>query len=161
MATTSHLGLTLVEQAQAQKEVTVNAAFTRIDAILNTAAKDKDLATPPGSPAAGDVYIVAASPTGDWAGQAKSIAYFDQIWRFITPREGMRLWVADEDVVYSYDGANWLAGGMWVKYATSAGAPTTTQLPNAKDVAIHRDSTAGTIRLAFNDSGTIRSVTLT
>ena len=67
MTTTSHLTLTLVEQSQASKEVTVNTALARIDAILNTGAKDKDLSTPPGSPAAGDVYIVAASPTGAWA----------------------------------------------------------------------------------------------
>lgn len=117
MATTTHLTLTLVDAAQAQKEVTVNAALSRIDAVLNTGAIDKDLATPPGSPAAGDVYIVAASPTGAWAGQAKNVAYYDQIWRFITPNEGLTLWVRDEDKLYSYDGTNWVqsaagAGGV-------------------------------------------------
>lgn len=109
MTTTTHLGLTLVEQSQAQKEVTVNTALTRIDAMLNTGAKDKDLSTPPGSPAVGDVYIVAGSPTGDWSGQAKSVAYFDQIWRFVAPREGLTLWVNDEDKAYTYDGSNWVA----------------------------------------------------
>jgi hypothetical protein len=107
MATTSHLGLTLVEQAQAQKEVTVNQAFTRLDALLNTGAIDKDLATPPGSPATGDVYIVAGSPTGAWSGHATHIAYFDQIWRFVTPREGMLLWVNDENLLYIFDGTVW------------------------------------------------------
>lgn len=109
MPTTTHLGITLVEQSQASKEITVNTALTRIDAILNTGAIDKDLATPPGSPATGDVYIVAASPTGAWAGQAKNVAYFDQIWRFITPREGLSLWVNDENLIYSFDGTNWVA----------------------------------------------------
>lgn len=108
MTTTNHLALTLVEQAQAQKEVTVNAALSRLDALLNMGAVDKDLATPPGSPTAGDVYIVAASPTGAWAGQAKKIAYFDQSWNFISPREGLTLWVNDENVLYSYDGTNWV-----------------------------------------------------
>jgi len=108
MATTPHLGITLVEQSQAQKEVTVNIALARIDALLNCGAKSKALATPPGSPADGDVYIVASSPTGDWTGQAGNIAYFDAIWRFITPREGMTLWVNNEDVAYSYDGAAWV-----------------------------------------------------
>lgn len=108
MATTSNLTLTLVDTAQAQKEVTVNTALSRIDAILNTGAKDKDLNTPPGSPAAGDVYIVSTAPTGTWAGYAKNIAYFDQIWRFIAPNEGMTLWVSDEDKVYSYNGSSWV-----------------------------------------------------
>lgn len=109
MTTTSHLGITLVEQSQAQKEVTVNTALVRMDALLNTGALDKDLSTPPGSPTAGDVYIVGSSPTGDWATHAKHIAYFDQIWRFITPREGMTLWVNDENLLYSFDGSAWVA----------------------------------------------------
>lgn len=111
MSTTSHLGITLVEQSQAQKEITVNEALARIDAVLNTGAMDKDAATPPGSPATGDVYIVAASPTGAWSGKEGQIAYFDQIWRFIVPREGMRLWVNDEDEIYTYTGSAWAASG--------------------------------------------------
>lgn len=107
MATTNHLGLTLVEQSQAQKEVTVNRALSDIDAILNTGALDRNLATPPASPSAGDVYIVAASATGDWAGQDGNIAYFDQIWRFITPREGMKLWLNNEDKHYVYFNSVW------------------------------------------------------
>lgn len=108
MTTTNHLELTYLETAQAQKEVTVNAALARIDAILNTGVIDKDLSTPPGSPSAGDVYIVGASPTGDWAGQADAVACFDQAWTFITPNEGMTLWVGDENLLYSYDGADWV-----------------------------------------------------
>ena len=107
MTITAHLGITLLEAAQAQKEMTVNEALARIDAVLNGGAIDKDLASPPGSPAAGDVYIVAASPTGDWAGKAGQVAYFDQIWRFIVPREGLMLWVADEDAHYVYSGSAW------------------------------------------------------
>ncbi len=108
MATTSHLAVTLVEQAQAQKEVTMNAALIRIDAVLNAGAKDKDLATPPGSPLEGDVYIVAASATGAWVGQSGKIAYYNQSWKFITPLEGMTLWVNDEDIRYTYNGTAWV-----------------------------------------------------
>lgn len=107
MTTTSHLGLALVQQSQAQKEVTVNRALKDIDAILNTGAIDKDVATPPVSPSAGDVYLVAASATGDWASQDGKIAYFDDIWYFITPREGMKLWVNDEDKHYIYFNSAW------------------------------------------------------
>jgi len=120
MTTTNHLSLTLVEQSQAQKEITVNTALSRIDAVLNTGAKSRTTATPPGSPAAGDVYIVATSPTGAWAGQAGNISYYDQSWKFITPREGCALWVEDEDVMYIYDGAAWQSQAITV-YAPLTG----------------------------------------
>lgn len=116
MTTTPHLGITLVEQAQAQKEITVNMALMRIDAILNSGAKSRVVATPPGSPVDGDVYIVAASPTGDWSGKAGNIAYFDTIWKFIIPAEGVTLWVNDEDLLYSYNGAAWVLSNNPVEF---------------------------------------------
>lgn len=109
MATTNHLGITLVEQSQAQKEVTVNQAITRLDAILNTGAKSRTTNTPPGSPATGDLYIVGGTPTGAWSGQAGKLAYYDQAWQFITPNEGISLWVNDEDLIYSYNSSAWVA----------------------------------------------------
>lgn len=126
MATTSHLGITLVEQAQAQKEITVNQAFTRIDALLNTGAKSRTTSTPPGSPASGDLYIVGASPTGDWSGQAEKLAYFDQVWKFITPQAGLMLWVNDEGLSYVYDGTDWVtvSGSGEANTASNLGAGT-------------------------------------
>ncbi len=109
MSATTHLGITLVEQSQSQKEVTVNAALTRIDALLNTGAISRTTATPPGSPASGDLYIVGASATGAWVGQAGMITYFDQIWKFMTPRAGVTLWVNDESLIYTYNGSSWIA----------------------------------------------------
>jgi len=108
MATTNHLGITLVDPSQSQKEVTVNAALTRIDAFLNNGAKSRVTSTPPGSPAAGDLYIVGSSPTGAWTGQAHQLAYFDQVWQFIVPGTGMLLWVDDESLVYVYNGTSWV-----------------------------------------------------
>jgi hypothetical protein len=107
MATTPHLGATLLEQSQSQKEITINEALSRLDALLNSGAIDKDLATPPGSPSAGDVYIVAAGATGAWSGKTGQIAYFDQVWRFIVPRTGLVLWVCDESKQYVCTGAGW------------------------------------------------------
>lgn len=107
MPTTPHMQATLVETAQAQKEVTVNEALVRLDALLNTGVLDRDLSAPPGSPAAGDVYIVGASPTGAWAGKAGQVAYFDQVWRFISPRPGLCLWLNDEQALCRYNGTVW------------------------------------------------------
>lgn len=115
MANTPHLTITLLEQAQAQKEVTVNEALFRIDAVLNSGANDKDLTSPPANPAAGDVYIIPASATGVWAGKTGQVAYFDQIWRFILPNPGLMLWVTDEAKHYIYN------GGVWNVVNTSGG----------------------------------------
>ncbi len=109
MTTTAHMGITLIEQAQAQKEVTANEAFARIDALLNRGAAQAGLNTPPSTPFNGDVYILGNSPTGDWAGRAKQIAYFDQIWRFIVPQAGSLLWVQNIACLYVYDGSAWRA----------------------------------------------------
>jgi hypothetical protein len=108
MTTTPHLAITLIEQAQAQKEVTMNDALMRMDAILNGGAIAAHLATPPTSPSRGDMYIVATSPTGAWAGHATHMAYFDQLWRFITPRTGCLLWVNDVAELRVFTGTNWV-----------------------------------------------------
>lgn len=149
MTTTPNLTISLVEQSQAQKEITVNTALTRIDAFLNNGAKSRLTATPPGSPAAGDLYIVGPSPTGAWSGQAGKLAFYDTSWKFITAREGMTLWVGDEDVLYAYDGTTWqsqviaiysslagtsltLDGSYSGKTITTAnGSATTITLPNS------------------------------
>jgi hypothetical protein len=107
MATTPNLSLTLLEASQSQKEVTVNEALFRIDTVLNNGIIDRDLNTPPVSPLEGATYIVAASPTGAWAGKANQIAYFQQIWRFILPKAGLAVWVIDEGKQYIFNGSDW------------------------------------------------------
>ena len=75
---------------------------------MQLSVKDRDLATPPGSPAEGDRYIVAASPTGAWAGHAADIAVWqDGAWDFHDPREGWRAWVEDENTLLAFDGTAW------------------------------------------------------
>lgn len=108
MAQTPHMALELLEQSQAQKEVTVNEALFKLDAILNSGAIDRGLDTPPSGPDEGDVYIVGAGPTGLWAGKAQHVAYFHQIWRFIEPNAGLLLWVTDEAAHYVYNGSGWI-----------------------------------------------------
>lgn len=103
-----NLQLSYLMAAQSQKHVTYNEAMRALDALVQQTVLDIDLADPPGSPADGDRYIVAASPTGAWSGQAgKLAAWQDGAWAFYTPREGWLVWVADEDVLYVYDGTSW------------------------------------------------------
>jgi hypothetical protein len=80
----ANLSLPYILAAQAQKHVTHNEAIRALDAIVQLAVLDRDLAAPSGSPAEGDRYIVADAPTGAWAGRAGDIAAFqDGAWAFI------------------------------------------------------------------------------
>lgn len=119
MADSPNLALPYLEAAQAQKHVTHNEALRSLDAIVQLAVDDRDLAAPPASPAEGARYLVAASATGVWSGNSGKIAAFqDGAWMFHTPREGWLAWIADEDVAVIYDGSSWVAIG-----GTSTGAP--------------------------------------
>ena len=105
--TTLNLAIPLLSTAQAQKEVTINEALNRIDLLLAAGVISNSLSAPPASPATGDAYIVAASPSGAWAGQANALAYFDQVWRFIPPRQGMVLWVASTASLMVHNSGSW------------------------------------------------------
>jgi hypothetical protein len=109
--TTPRLGAPELTSGQATPETTVNEQIRYIESGAgHFIFKDRDLATPPGSPADGDCYLVAASPTGAWSGQAGKIAFrVSTAWKFITPIEGMTAWINDEDAFFGYDGAAWNA----------------------------------------------------
>ena len=109
-APTPNLKLPYIMAAQAQKHVTHNEAVRALDALVQLMVLDRDLANPPPTPADGDRYIVAASPTGAWAGQTGSLAaYQDGAWAFYVPKEGTVAWLADEDVLVGYTGTAWQA----------------------------------------------------
>lgn len=73
--------------------------------------KDRDLATPPATPAAGDTYIVAATPTGAWVGHAGHVAIWNgTAWVFGTPRLGWVAYIEDEEKLTAYKAAGWSAG---------------------------------------------------
>lgn len=61
--------------------------------------KDRDLSVPPGSPVAGDAYIVGPSATGDWATHDDDVTVWDGAdWVFGTPRLGWVAYIEDEGV---------------------------------------------------------------
>jgi Protein of unknown function (DUF2793) len=107
MTITPNKNLPYILSNQAQKEVTHNDALNDLDALLMASVIDRDLSVPPGSPAEGDVYLVGASPTGAWSGQAGKIAAYFSGWRFKTPTEGWRIWIRDEDKFCVYTGMTW------------------------------------------------------
>ncbi|MDO7834944.1 DUF2793 domain-containing protein [Sphingobium sp. HBC34] len=108
MDMTPRWALPLLFAGQAQKEIFHNEALTVIDALLHGRVESADSATPPGAPVAGQCWIVAAGASGAWAGQAGAIACWSAGgWRFLTPRAGMRVDVADRGHALFHDGAEW------------------------------------------------------
>lgn len=109
MAQTPKLPLELLANS-AGNQVNANTSFQILAQLVQAAVLDKDLATPPGSPADGAMYIVASSPTGAWAGKATQLAYWltsAGVWQFIVPREGFIVHVDDENSYYKFDGSSW------------------------------------------------------
>lgn len=112
MTETPNLGLPLVQAAQAQKHVTVNDTFERLDALAQITLAGAGDVTPPLAPQSGEVYAVAAGALGDWSGKDGQLALFlNGGWLFVTPAVGWRAWRADTGVAVTFDGVDWVAGG--------------------------------------------------
>lgn len=78
---------------------------------VHLSVKDRDLATPPASPATGDTYIVAAAATGAWAGKDGQVAVWSgSTWVFYAPRLGWVTYIEDEEKLSAYKVTGWSAG---------------------------------------------------
>lgn len=90
------------------------------DQLTQASVISRTLAAPPGTPANGDAYIVAASPTGAWAGKAANIAVWTTqkptddtntfpaaSWEFYPPHTGMCVWVQGDTDFMIYNGTAW------------------------------------------------------
>lgn len=71
---------------------------------------DRDLNTPPGSPAPGARYIAGTSPTAGWS----SYSYGDVLeadglggWIQYSPQDGWQAWLVDENRLAYFDGTAW------------------------------------------------------
>lgn len=164
MSDTPNLGLTYLEAAQAQKHVTVNEALRRLDAIVQLAIIDRDLAAPPAAPAPGDAYIVGASPTGAWAGHAGEIAAFqDGAWAFVIPRPGWLAFVLDEARLVVRAAAAWTEpsgalGAAMLGILTAADAVNRLAVKSNAVLFTHDDVTPGSgdVRLTLNKKLALR-----
>jgi hypothetical protein len=109
MLQTPNLTLPYIDVNQAQREVVYNNAVRGLDALVQLAVLDRDLASPPGAPTDGQRWIVAASPSGAWAGHAQHIAAWqDGAWRFYVPKVGWLAYVVDEGALLAWSGSAWV-----------------------------------------------------
>ncbi|WP_105372992.1 DUF2793 domain-containing protein [Neorhizobium huautlense] len=105
--TTANLEMPFILPSQAQKHVTHNEALLKLDALVHLAIVAEQ-AMPPGSPAEGDCYLVAAAPTGAWTGrQAQIASWQDGYWAFSQPKIGWRAWFAVNSRLKVFTGVEW------------------------------------------------------
>lgn len=87
MSNTPNNAIPYVPQNTLDPAAGLNLALAVVDALLNTKVISMALSAPPGSPADGDMYIVAAAPTGAWAGHADALAQYvadGAFWHFFS-----------------------------------------------------------------------------
>ncbi len=153
MEQSARLALSYVAPQQAQKHVTVNETFRRLDQLVQQSVLSRTTAPEPASPNEGDAYILTAIPTGAvWGNysQHNIAVYQDGAWTEIVPAEGFHAWVADDDEFIIYDGASWavLSGGSSESaaiFGVNTTADTTNRLAVKSDAILftHDDVTPG------------------
>ena len=112
MEQSPRLSLSYVMPAQAQKHVTVNETFRRLDALTQLTVLSRTTDITPPAPSEGDAYILPPNADGtDWQDFTENnIAVFqDGTWMEIAVTTGMRSWITDEAVLVAFDGAVWVA----------------------------------------------------
>lgn len=124
-----------------------------VDVLLQAAVKSKTLTAPPGSPANGDRYIVAASPTGAWAGHATHIAVWTTdnpaspsgVWEFYTPQAGWLVPNVADTTVYVFFSSAWTAiggGGGATAFTALTDVPGSYSGAGGKAVEVNSGATA-------------------
>ena len=86
--------------------------FRWLDFFMNPVVKSYSLTAPPGTPADGDMYLIAAAPTGGWAGKAHHYARWSAdlavpAWEFIAPKTGFLVYNLATSAPLRYNGATW------------------------------------------------------
>ena len=125
--------------------------------------------TPPGSPADGEVYVIGASPTGDWAGQPNKIAVrHNGAWIFEpsvnaggTPvaigaaHEGLTVYVRDQDLPLVWTGTAWqaVAGGGGGLNTEQVQDVVGAMIVAGPGITATYDDTAGTLNVSATGGG--------
>jgi hypothetical protein len=137
MPETPEYGLPLIAAGQAQKHVTVNEAFLRIDALFGARIQSAGTSTPPSAAMDGAAYVVPSGATEAWNGHEGEIAlWINGGWDFVAPRRGWAMFDEDIGRRVLFDGTHWIpdaqiasAGGaatlhrvVEIDHAVSAGA---------------------------------------
>jgi len=138
----------------------MNVPLKELDIAIQSLAKltaiDKDLTAPPGGESDGDTYIVGSGGAGGWSGHDDDVAYYDDDnseWKFLTPDEGVRVYVQDENTEYYYTGAAWARYNPYIIAAFYPGTPGNSEICMRHTFPIAVDFPAG-LTDSQSESGT-------
>jgi Protein of unknown function (DUF2793) len=159
MPNSPRLTMPYIVTGQAQKEITHNDALNDLDSLAQISVINRTTATPPTTPAEGDSYIIAASPTGAWAGNANAVASYYSGWRIKPAKTGWLAYVQAESIFYIFDGTAWnvfkgvvpLGSAAAPSYSFVGDSDTGIYSPGANQLSI---ATAGIQRVAVDAAGT-------
>ncbi|MFL6725358.1 MAG: DUF2793 domain-containing protein [Sphingomicrobium sp.] len=111
MSATPRLALPFLSAGQAQKEFFHNEALQTLDVLVAGAVEEGPRGTPPSSPVVGVSYLLDESPTGIWVGKPQTVAaYTSGGWRFVSPVEGMSVYVKSTGMWANYRLGTWELG---------------------------------------------------
>lgn len=173
MSQSPRLKLSYILPQQAQKHVSANESFRRLDALVQLGVKSAALAAEPPAPAEGDAYIVPAGATGaTWSAFAAGVvaAFQDGQWLDHAPRAGWRAYVENTGKFQLYDGAVWTeeassgSGGSFARVGVNAAADATNKLAVKSNAALfsHDDATPGSgdARVVINKSAAAKTASV-
>ena len=123
---TPRLSLPFVAAGQAQKHITVNEVFGKLDGLVQLAVQSRTVSVQPASPADGVIHVVPGGATGAaWSGVAAgTLARFaDGAWEVFAPSTGWLAWVVDEGQAVVHDGVGWTPVSSTFKALTAARSP--------------------------------------
>ncbi|WP_375429576.1 DUF2793 domain-containing protein [uncultured Sphingomonas sp.] len=121
---TARLGLPLLATGQAGKEGTHNEALALVDLVVGAGVEAIGVDAPPADAAIGQAWIVGSAPTGVWEGRAGALAgWTGGGWRFVTPFEGLSVWIIAEKLHARFTDGGWVAGDVRASRVLVGGVP--------------------------------------
>lgn len=159
MSQSPRIDLTFLLPSQAQKTISVNESFHRLDALVQMVVHSRSEPSPsPADPLAG--YVLTGPLDG--MGRAGDLAFWqDGRWAVLTPRQGWRTWVRDEARECVWTGSEWVPSAPVTDVLPQLGintqADATSKLAVKSDAVLlsHDDVTPGSgdMRLVLNRAG--------
>jgi Protein of unknown function (DUF2793) len=108
MNSSPHLEIDFLLASQADKHVTVNDGFERLDALTQLSVLSVGSNIAPSNPNPGDRHIVGSAPLGEWSRQANYIAMWSiGGWHFFKPKPGWFAWNGVTRSKLVWDGFAW------------------------------------------------------
>lgn len=108
--TSSNLALPFLIASQADKHVSVNDAFERLDAVVQLTVKSCTMTQEPTTPTEGESYIIPAGATGTHWTQIQAgtvVSWRSGGWIIVRPNKGWQAFILDASETKLWNGTQW------------------------------------------------------